>query len=711
MGISSLNRAISGMNAAKMGLSVTGHNIANSEVRGFSRQRVLQSDARSITIGFSGNNAMQVGLGTNVDGIRHARNSFLDAAFRQEVSRLGFHEVRHSVGREIETILGELHSSYRAQSVMQDMWISLQTMSVDPTSLENRATFISNSIAFINRVNNIHDRKISEQNRLNNEIISMVHNINNTLENIRDLNMRIMNAETSGDFANDFRDMRNVLLDDLSTMLDVNISTDPRTGKVNISSGGSELLRGNFVNTLGLRFTSTDRNFVEPVFSSSTQTLPYEPFTLQFQSTTRLFDFSNPNSSALRNQSGQLKSLLIERGLFPVSFNGLPPEPQVPPLNNPFLGVNADRSALAENIQHALGTRPVNTAFLEELIHPAPRSNFDINDPEWRDYLDGLEELRETLYVLSGVTGVHIQLPNMPERPTSPFDPSNQEWIDYYNTMSNVVMPVVNRAITSARHLLRDISTSLMLDAGAPANPDPQIAAHNSIVMNEHRLAVFNATQTGIPVAQRQFDTLVNTLIHFINNAFAPAMSTENGYRLCENAPFGMAGSQGTPIFVRNHFDRFDEDGFLIQEDPRNPSTLYTMGNIQVNPLFDMPSNYKLIAHSPSGDLSDTSLILDMLDTWQTGLISFDGSEPMSVENFYRILISGVATRANDAEVTANAQIAQVDQVDGRRIQLSGVSLDEEMTHMLRFQHAYNASARMFNILDGLLDTIINQMR
>lgn len=710
MGMGSLNRAISGMNAAQAGLFVTGHNIANSEVRGFSRQRVLQSDARSVTVGFSGNNAMQVGLGVNITGIRHARNSFLDTAFRQEVSRLGFHEVRHSVGREMETIIGELHSSYRAQSVMQDMWISLQTMSVDPTSLENRASFISSSIVFINRVNNIHERTFSEQQRLNSEIVSMVHNINDTVEAIRDLNVRIMNAETSGDFANDFRDLRNIHLDDLSAMLDINISTDPRTGMVNITSGGNELLRGNSVNPIGLRFTSANRNFVEPVFSSSNEILPYEPFTLQFQSTPRLFDFSNPNSSALRNQGGQLKSLLIERGLFPISFNGLPPDPAVPPLNNPFVGIDAHLASLAENIMHSLDQRPVNDTFLTSLIHSSPRSNFNINDPEWIQHLDGLEELRETLYVLSAVTGVHLQLPNMPTRPDSPFSADNQEWIDFYESMINVAKPVIDRATQSARHLLNDISASLLFDPGYPNNPDPEITAHNDIVMHEHRLAVFNATQTGIPVVQREFDTLVNTLIQLINNTFAPAMSTENGYRLCGNAPFGMAGSQGTPIFVRKHFDRFDEDGFLIQEDHRNPYTLYTMGNIQVNPLFNIPSNYELIAHSATGDPSDATLIHGLLDAWTSGIVSIDGGDPMGIESFYRNLVGDIAIRANHAETTANSHLAQLDQADSRRMQLSSVSLDEEMTHMLRFQHAYNASARIFNILDGMLDTIINQM-
>jgi flagellar hook-associated protein 1 FlgK len=41
---------------------------------------------------------------------------------------------------------------------------------------------------------------------------------------------------------------------------------------------------------------------------------------------------------------------------------------------------------------------------------------------------------------------------------------------------------------------------------------------------------------------------------------------------------------------------------------------------------------------------------------------------------------------------------------------MSGVSLDEEMSNLLKYQHAYNASARVVNVLDSMIDTIVNRM-
>ena len=59
--------------------------------------------------------------------------------------------------------------------------------------------------------------------------------------------------------------------------------------------------------------------------------------------------------------------------------------------------------------------------------------------------------------------------------------------------------------------------------------------------------------------------------------------------------------------------------------------------------------------------------------------------------------------------MTANSQ-ALVDQTENRRLSESGVSLDEEMANMVKFQQAYNASARMITTLDGILDTTINKL-
>lgn len=91
----------------------------------------------------------------------------------------------------------------------------------------------------------------------------------------------------------------------------------------------------------------------------------------------------------------------------------------------------------------------------------------------------------------------------------------------------------------------------------------------------------------------------------------------------------------------------------------------------------------------------------------QTFLI---GHNFTTLQNYYEGLIGGMAVNAQEAErLTSNSSVLR-DSVDQRRQSVSAVSLDEEMTNMIQFQHAYNASARMITLQDEILDTIINRM-
>lgn len=90
-------------------------------------------------------------------------------------------------------------------------------------------------------------------------------------------------------------------------------------------------------------------------------------------------------------------------------------------------------------------------------------------------------------------------------------------------------------------------------------------------------------------------------------------------------------------------------------------------------------------------------------------ILSIGGTQT-TFQSFYEGLIGGMAVNAQEANrLTDNSNVLR-DSVDQRRQSVSAVSLDEEMTNMIQFQHAYNASAKMISLQDELLDTIINKM-
>lgn len=219
----------------------------------------------------------------------------------------------------------------------------------------------------------------------------------------------------------------------------------------------------------------------------------------------------------------------------------------------------------------------------------------------------------------------------------------------------------------------------------------------------------FNVTNCTIPQAQMELDTLVHAIVKMINDMFSPVDPLTG--KLSADAPYGQDGSRGTEIFSRAasaYSDRFDANGDLIPEDKDEYYSLYTIGNIVVNKAVRNPEGYDKIPASLSGDESDSRLMLDMLKKWSSGFIAVDNKQPLSVENFYNQFVVRVAIETNEAENFVKNQTDLVMEIDYFRQAISGVSMDEEMTNMMKYQHAYNASARMINVIDSMIDKIVN---
>jgi flagellar hook-associated protein 1 FlgK len=628
--MSSLGIAVSGLNAAQAGLYVTGHNTANVGTPGFTRQMVFQQDFRSRNVG-SGTK-MQVGLGTDIAGIFQIRCRFLDAAYRQNVGRAGYHDVRVQVGAQIETILGELQGQYRFQNVLFDLHSSINELMKNPGAMETRGNFVSSCIMFIQKANDVYENTLGYQLDLNNQVIKSVKEINALANRINNLNSLIARNEMMGDNANDFRDERNLAIDQLASMAKITYKAHPN-GTVDVFMEGHELVVRGTVNNIGLRYTAPGAGFVEPVFTDSRDILEFDD-----NSGRALFHF-NPLAGiqAGLDDFGSLKGLMVARGFAPGNY----------------------MSAVSLNAT-----------------------------------------------ILAGA-------PIMPDR--AAFPPDQVTWDDgggNWFSDAGLTVPISADERAMLERQERQRVTGLYRDA-------------LDIYYTEQRLynqALFDANHSMIPRFQKQFDTMVNTIVTMLNNFLSPL---DNDGRLDTiNAPADQHGNRtGVELFVRAngiYNDRFNTN-------PLNPNygqnvfddtdrlSWYTLGNIRVNPELVNPSGWALLPLSESGDESDPNLLLKILAVWESPFISIgngnDEMEPLNVNNFYSTIIAdevGVATQ--EARSFFESQVQLISQLDFFRMAMSAVSMDEEMSNMMRYQHSYNAAARILNAIDSMIDRIVNHL-
>ncbi|MDD4504107.1 MAG: flagellar basal body rod C-terminal domain-containing protein, partial [Clostridiaceae bacterium] len=79
-------------------------------------------------------------------------------------------------------------------------------------------------------------------------------------------------------------------------------------------------------------------------------------------------------------------------------------------------------------------------------------------------------------------------------------------------------------------------------------------------------------------------------------------------------------------------------------------------------------------------------------------------------DEFYRNLISDLGNKGQEAATAVNAQKLLVDQIEYRRQAISAVSMDEEMSNLIKYEHSYNAAARIVNVMDEMLEIIVNKI-
>ncbi|WP_214735100.1 flagellar hook-associated protein FlgK [Exiguobacterium sp. s154] len=130
---------------------------------------------------------------------------------------------------------------------------------------------------------------------------------------------------------------------------------------------------------------------------------------------------------------------------------------------------------------------------------------------------------------------------------------------------------------------------------------------------------------------------------------------------------------------------------------------------ITVNP--DFMKNLDLIAASKDGNIGDGSGALELAQLKESAL-NFAGSvtTSTSIGKYYQNVIGNMAVEASQNANLAKSTFALLSSSDQRRLSVSAVSLDEEMTMMIQYQHAYNAAARNITAVDEMLDKIINGM-
>ncbi|OGG95276.1 MAG: flagellar hook-associated protein FlgK [Candidatus Lambdaproteobacteria bacterium RIFOXYD2_FULL_50_16] len=561
------------MSAAQLGQQTTGHNIANVDTEGFSRQETIQETA-------SPNNGGR-GLGVDIQGIRRNTDGFVKDKVVGEQTKVGSWGIRNQVLTEAETVFTDLDGN-RLRGALDEFWDSWNNLAHEPESVTMRKTLVSKASALSERFNTFNARLDQMHGDLNGRVQAKVLEVNQLTRQIAELNKQVEQLENQGRPANDARDRRELMLTQLSNLVEVRYFENERgTMEVQVPNGQA-LVHG--------------RNFYDMTAINNSELAG--DFRLGLKTPTGV---ENDVTDIVK--SGEIKELIDQR------------------------------DGNIQNYQDNIDLMAKELAFRVNSVHSGGTG------------LNALRYNETSAYALN------------PEALKQP-------------------LPFLQNGFFEIKLYDKDGNAEQLVHVDVEGGKDT-----------------------------------VETLIEKINRAAGAYEVDDQGKeKLKEKTPFkATIGADGAVTFQTDMGRQFHYNG-----DSSNAlatlgfntffQALGGAGDIRVNQeLLDdemkIAAGYDLVP-------GDNRLASAMGDLRMHGVLGESGD--LSFDEFYNSQVTDIGLKVQDSKKGMDNHGEMLSQYQALSDGISGVNLDEEMANMVKYQRAYESSARYMSTVDDMTQTLIN---
>lgn len=640
-GMAGLFIGTTGLKTAQTALNTTAHNLSNINTSGYTRQQVTFSDTQYVRVNTSDKvSSPDYGLGVAVSEVRRIRDQFIDQAYRNENSRLGFYESQYKAIEEIEDQFGEMQG-VTYESYLINLYNSVNELAKNPTSTVARSSLIQNATAFIEKSENVYKGLKDYQTTLNTQVKNMVDSINKLGDKIYTLNKKISKIESTGiEDANDLRDERDAAIDELSKYIDITYYEND-SKEVIISAEGIPFVTMGELAKMDTRVVE-GTNLVIPTWPG------YER---------DVYDLSTEASNVDETDKGELKGLLIARGNMVVDYTVVP---EAPSSSDYDMSTADGRAAYQEAYNKYSKTQEYYNTYIEPSAILSAMAGFD-------KLVNGIVEKIN-----------NILCPEKSEVRNNPYMATDgteiQADIYTYNSVSQqVLFDRYGREVTGTDNGDGTYSFSsgekLYMSFGGAEVP-----------VDSYTYSMLDMDKTGYGMDD---DKTVGTELFSRKGTDRYIKTTDDS---------------GKTIYIRNNLNETDYE------------SLYKLGNLQINP--EAAQNVGKIPLSTVQGKEDFDRAKELVDAWDEKFASLnpDTYAKSDFMTFYNNFIGEYATLGKALGNYVSNQTTMVDGYDNQRLQSEGVSSDEELEKMIKYQQAYNAASRYVNVVNQMLEHLVTSL-
>ena len=636
----------SAIRTAQNAINTVANNLANVNTDGYVRQQVVQADQQYNRFGTAAVSNQYAGLGVGIGEIVHARDNFVDTAYRQEAGRQSYYEAYYDAINEVESLYQEIEGEAFQETLVGEnsLWTAFQTLSEDPSDSVSQNLVVQKASLFLTRADSIYKAFSDYQTQINTQITEDIDRINELGQNIYDLNLKIQRIEAGGsEQAYNMRDERDAYLDELSSLANISYEED-FTGVISLKLEGIQFLdEANFYE-VGKRIDKAT-GYVDA----------YWPYLSNEQNEhyTYLFDYKRGVSTETNTDIGELKGLIQARGTQVANFANL-------------LGANAEDYYSSTG----MSVMEESEAQLDNLVHGITTSINDIYCPNTTASFSVTTTTSDGAVTVTSYKNIKV------------LDTEN------CNTGSDRKLP--------PEELFNRVGCDRYFEVTAD---------------DGNTYYIYNEEDT------------VDATKYTIGTRTFYAWDPEKGngtIQVTRYNPDGTLRARGE----EEPYEQWDNDVdvskyskqfiggtyyYVYNEDYKpDTSTQYTLDSLSVSSA--LKERISLMPHLKQTGEIDYAMGARLAGAWDSADMQLypESAAKYNFSDYYTAMTGFIATAGSTYKSTSETLNATCTALDNQRRQTTGVSSDEELTNMIKYQNAYNAASRFVQAVSDMLETYVS---
>ena len=652
-GMGSLMIGHTGLKASQDAINNVANNLANVNTVGYVRQQVIFRDTSYNNVGYTKNYDKKLtGLGTSIGEIVHARDIFLDKAFRTENGRSSYYTAMFEAVDEVQNYFQELEGTAFQEILtgQASLWQSFQELAKDPSDTVNQNLVIQKASLFISRAQTVMKGLSNYQINTNNKISEDIDAINKCAKTIYEMNKEIQGIEVGGrEIAMNERDARDNAIDELSKYGNIMYS-EQADGTVSVSFEGKLMVDGMFFYEIGKQ-VDRSTGYITPYWPhlSNEEGGHYE----------YVLDFSQEICTEFDTDIGELKALVQSRGSKISNFNDI--NNIDPDQYDKTVGLSVMQNTEAEfdNLVHGIMTQ------INELLSPTKKMDQLIvqnNDGTYSSYsnvyvLDeenccvGADGKKPPQELFSRIGCERFQK-------VSAYDTETKKFRDYY-----IYNP-------------EDVNDSVKYPATG--------------TVNGKTYQVYDDNNTKVSIYS--------------------SFNEQTG-RLSEpvslNVPYTPWNKPGNEKYILTTINGYDY--YVLNENySYDTSKQYTTSETEIN--YNLKRQVTNLPYINNEQEIAYDLAQKLATLWDEQSLCINPRYPTqyTFSEYYKEMIGEIGILGSAYESTSESLEDTVYATENQRSGVIGVSSDEELTKMIKYQNAYNASSRYIQTVSDMIEVLLN---